>query len=104
MKIVDPHAQIQALWSYVDLEDGHQQNNICIRGMPESIRLVDLLPAVTSIFNTLIGNSVMDSIDIDRVHRVPGSLNPAAKLPWDLRCTLSNRGKPYLIKLGRSSL
>lgn len=36
MVIVDPHAQITALWSHVaDLEDGHLQNNV--RGMPESI-------------------------------------------------------------------
>lgn len=54
--LTDHHIQLQTLWSHMDgMEDCHKQNNIRLRGVPETIIKEELLPLVKQIFNTLLG-------------------------------------------------
>lgn len=76
--ITDHHMQLQDIWSHMDdMEDCQRRNNICLRGVPDAIGQEALLPMAKEVFNTLLGNPATDHIQIDRIHCIPGALNPA---------------------------
>lgn len=69
-----------------DQENHSRQNNIRLRGIPESVRPQDLIPSLTKLFNTIFGKYPKDKIEFDRAHRAlrPQSADPSR--PQDVVC------------------
>lgn len=70
----------QNLISQLDnLENRNRRNNIRLRGVPESVRAVDLIPTLTKLFNAILNKEPETCIEFERAHRAlrPQSADPA---------------------------
>lgn len=68
----------------MDLENRHRRNNIRFRGIPDSVGTGDLKSTIITICNFYLNHAPHDSIEIDRVHRVPGPRGAARDQPRDV--------------------
>lgn len=71
-----------------DYENRDRRQNICIKGLPETIRASELLPTVQELFHKIMGNSVSEGVEIDSVHCFPSCIIQNAERPRDIICKL----------------
>lgn len=70
----------------LDMENRSRRNNIRLRGIPESVGGDALWNTVTAILNSYLGRPAQDSLELDRVHRAPGSRGGSPGRPRDVIC------------------
>lgn len=69
-----------------DYENRDRRQNIRIRGLPETIQTSELTSVVQKVFSQIMGDSVPECIEIDRVHRVPAYITQNLEKPRDVIC------------------
>uniref|UniRef100_A0A8C5PMH8 Uncharacterized protein n=1 Tax=Leptobrachium leishanense TaxID=445787 RepID=A0A8C5PMH8_9ANUR len=67
-----------------DLEDRSRRHNLKIRGIPESVSPRDLRQYVTEFLSHLLPDATMDSLLMDRVHRIPKPPSAPPNVPRDV--------------------
>lgn len=67
-------------------ENRSRRNNIRIKGVPEDIEGPALRDTVMAILNQVLKNPPNTPIELDRVHKVPTTRNPAQTNPRDVLC------------------
>lgn len=87
-----------------DLEDRSRQNNLKIRGIPESVKTEDLATYTTTFFKALLPDPAQDDLLIDRIHRIPKPNHISDNVPRDvLLCIHFYHIKDHLMQSLRSS-
>lgn len=73
-----------------DLDNRGRRQNIRVRGMPEAIEAPQLEPALTAIFNSLLGRGKEEPIELIRAHRALRPRSQSDQNPRDVICCLAN--------------
>lgn len=85
-----------------EYENRDRRQNICIKGLPESITTSELVPITQKIFGQIMGDQAPNTIDIDRIHRVP-SHSTKAEVPRDVICKVHKYAvKESIMRMARS--
>lgn len=71
-----------------DLENRSRQNNIRIRGLPESVGTEELKVTLQGIFNSLLKRPKTADLEIDRAHRTQGPRDRDTRTPRDVICRI----------------
>lgn len=71
-----------------DQENRSRRNNVRLRGVPESIRPQDLAASLTKLFNSILGRSPEDKVELDRAHRALRPQSPDSARPRDVICRI----------------
>lgn len=81
-------AQRAATYKMKDLKNRNRRNNLCLRGIPETVKDEKLQIVVQKILNPILGQPETNAIHFDRIHRVQRPRNVALELPHDVICRL----------------
>uniref|UniRef100_A0A8C5PBN0 Uncharacterized protein n=1 Tax=Leptobrachium leishanense TaxID=445787 RepID=A0A8C5PBN0_9ANUR len=75
---------LQCTNKLADLEDRSRRHNLKIRGIPETIHPRDLMAYVTDLFTHLLPRVALDTLLMDRIHRIPKPPSAPQKAPRDV--------------------
>ncbi|CAH2300662.1 Hypothetical predicted protein [Pelobates cultripes] len=67
-----------------DLEDRSRHNNICVRGVPETVTQEELPAYLLRLFQAIQPSVELADLHLDRAHRVPKPQNLAHEVPRDI--------------------
>lgn len=87
-----------------DYENRDRRQNIRIKGLSETIQTTDLTSVAQKVFCQIMGTSIPESIEIDRIHRVPTYSTQNREKARDVICRLHKYTiKETIMRMARSS-
>lgn len=73
-----------------DLDNRGRRNNICVRGIPETVEYVQIIPALQRVFSSLLERQEDMEIDFVRAHTALRPKGPDTAPPCDIICCLQS--------------
>lgn len=78
----------EALNTYRDQFDDFENGPFYIRGLPEKYHNADLPVIVQRLFHQIMGESISEAMEVDRVHRVKSTAYQNKEKPRDVICKM----------------
>ncbi|KAM8924562.1 uncharacterized protein RCH25_009251 [Pelodytes ibericus] len=85
-----------------DIEDRSRRRNLKLRGIPESVRNIDLEDYLIDFLKVYLDPGIIGPLPFERVHRLPRPLNLSQEIPRDtIACFHNAKLKDLLMKQAR---